>query len=145
MARSRRIVAYDLPAAVAALVEARARGVARVELASPPGAAAWMGVGYFHALVEQAAAAVPAVRVVGVMDCGRDPGYALEALRAGFAVVELDAPAPVFRRVADIARLRGARLGKPARRRAGAPHCADGSAGICQAPPMPRSRPRARR
>jgi hypothetical protein len=116
MARPRRIVAYDLAAAVAALDAARGEGARHVELASPPGAAAWMGVGYFRALVEQAAAAVPAVRVVGVMDCGRDPGYALEALRVGFAVVELEAPAPVFRRVADIARQRGARLRKATRR-----------------------------
>lgn len=117
MPRPSRAVVRDLAEAVAALRAAAARGARRVELESPPGAAAWMGAGYFRALVAAAAEAVPGIAAVSVLDCGRDAGYALEALRAGVPVVVVAAPAPVFRRLADIARQRGATLRPPPRSR----------------------------
>lgn len=86
---TRLIVAVaSLAEARAALEQGRAAGVG-VTLFSPPGAAAYLGVGFFWALVEAARADVPGVEVEAVMDCGDDPGWALAALRTGFKAVVL--------------------------------------------------------
>ncbi len=88
-----------------------------VVLVSTPDAAATLGVGFFWALVEEARAAYPALRVDAVMDCGDAPGYALAALRMGFRTIVLRGDPRARARVAAIARAMGARLlARPPRR-----------------------------
>jgi len=107
---TRLIVAVaSLAEARAALEQGRAAGVG-VTLFSPPGAAAYLGVGFFWALVEAARADVPGVEVEAVMDCGDDPGWALAALRTGFKAVVLGGHPGARRRVAAIAKALGARV-----------------------------------
>ncbi|HEY7608886.1 MAG TPA: hypothetical protein VIF14_06610 [Alphaproteobacteria bacterium] len=100
-------------AVVGSLAEARAaltgaRGA--VVLASPPGAARYLGVGYFWALVEAARAEFPGIAIDAVMDCADDPGRALSALRMGFRSVVLRGHPRARAGVAAIARALGARL-----------------------------------
>ena len=100
---------HSLEEARAALNAAAARGAAAT-LVSPPGAAAYLGVGFFWAVVEAARAEVPGVALEAVMDCGDDPGWALAALRTGFKSVVLGGNRRARARVAAIARAMGARL-----------------------------------
>ncbi len=102
-------VVRSLDEARGALSEARERGLAAT-LVSPPGAAAYLGVGFFAALVEAARAEFADVAVEGVMDCGDDPGWALSALRVGFTTIVLRGDPRARVRVAAIARAMGARL-----------------------------------
>src|SRR5262245_56869264 len=90
-----------------ALAVGHAAGAA-VTLLSPPGAAAYLGVGFFWALVEAARAEFPRVLAKAVMDCGEDPGWALAALRTGFECVVLRGNPRARARVAAIARAMGA-------------------------------------
>lgn len=108
-------------AVVGSLAEARAALAAAagraVVLVSPPNAAAYLGVGFFWALVEAARGEFPGVSVEGVMDCGAAPGFALSALRMGFKTIVLRGDPPARARVAAIARATGARLlARPPRR-----------------------------
>ena len=103
-------VVHSLAAARAVLAAAKADGAGRVVLVSPPDAAAYLGVGYFAALVEAARAEFPAIAIEAVMDCGGDPGYALSALRMGFTSVVLRGHPGAHARVAAIARAMGARV-----------------------------------
>ena len=100
-------VVGSLPEARAALAEAAGRAVV---LVSPPNAAAYLGVGYFRALVEAARAEFPELSVEGVMDCGAAPGFALSALRTGFRTIVLRGDPRARARVAAIARAGGATL-----------------------------------
>jgi len=109
-------VRRPLRAVVHSLAEARAAcGAARgqergVVLASPPGAAAYLGVAYFWALTEAVRAEFPGLAIEAVMDCGDDPGHALAALRTGFTSVALGGHRGARARVAAIARAMGARV-----------------------------------
>lgn len=108
-------------AIVGSLAEARAvlSGAADrpVVLVSPPGAASYLGVGFFRALVDEARAEFPGAEIEAVMDCGDAPGFALSALRMGFAAIVLRGEARARARVGAIARAAGARLLKRAPRR----------------------------
>ncbi len=101
-------------AVVGSLVEARAAlasaGGVPVVLVSPPGAAHYLGVGFFRALVDAARAEFPGAVIDGVMDCGDAPGFALSALRLGFKTVVLRGEPRAHARVAAIARSMGARI-----------------------------------
>jgi hypothetical protein len=77
---------------------------------SPPGAAAYLGAGYFWALAEAARAEFAAVACEVVMDCGDDPGFALAALRTGFKRIVLGGDRRARAAVAQIARGLGARV-----------------------------------
>ena len=103
-------VVPSLAAARAALAAARADAARAVSLVSPPGAAAYLGVGYFAALAEAARDEFPEIAIEAVMDCGDDPGWALSALRMGFSAVVLRGNAGARARVAAIARATGARV-----------------------------------
>ena len=81
-----------------------------VRLLSPPGAAAWAGIGWFLALVAQARAAHPGVPCDAALDCGGEAGLALAALRAGAAIVILQGACPAFAAVAAAAAAAGASL-----------------------------------
>jgi hypothetical protein len=107
-------VVASLSEARAVLTEAAGRPVL---LVSPPNAAAYLGAGYFQALVEAVRGEFPAAAIDAVMDCGDKPGFALSALRAGFATVVLRGDPRARARVAAIARAMGARLlSRPPRR-----------------------------
>ncbi|MEO5338469.1 MAG: hypothetical protein H7841_16510 [Magnetospirillum sp. WYHS-4] len=69
-----------------------------------------MGAMVFRAMVEEAAARVPGARFRAILDCGGDPGYALNALRHGLKAVRLEAPPELRDRVSDIATQLGAAL-----------------------------------
>lgn len=113
-------VVDSLAAARAALAAAMADGAGPVVLVSPPDAAAYMGVGFFAALVDAARAEFPAIAIEAAMDCGGDPGFALSALRMGFNAVVLRGHPGARARVAAIARATGARvLRDPPRSRTG--------------------------
>jgi hypothetical protein len=108
-ARRHVAVVHSLAEARAALVAGRAACLP-VVLVSPPDAAAYLGVGYFWALVEAARAEFSQTRIEAVMDCGEAPGFALSALRMGFRTVVLRGDPRARARVAAIARALGARL-----------------------------------
>jgi hypothetical protein len=99
-------------AIVRSLAEARAALAegGPVALVSPPGAAAYMGVGFFRALIEAARAEFPGVAIEAVIDCGDAAGFALSALRTGFKTVVLRGDPRARARVAAIAHSVGARV-----------------------------------
>jgi hypothetical protein len=80
-----------------------------VTLLSAPGAALFAGAGWWRALVAAARAAHPATPCADVLDCADAPGRAMEAIRAGQAVLVLDPGCPAFARVASLARVLSAR------------------------------------
>ena len=103
------IVVHSLGHAVAALKAAAAAG-RPVTLLSAPGAGGYVGAGWFRRLVEAAREAVPAAGFSALLDCGDEAGTALAALRARAEGVVFTGRADVARRLADIARQRGARF-----------------------------------
>jgi hypothetical protein len=109
MATARAIIVHDLAQAEAALAVAAELSVP-ITLMSPPGAAAYQGVGYFAAMVEEARRAVPTAVATAVLDCGDAPGLALAALRHGIDAVRIEAPAKIRARIADIAKQTGGAL-----------------------------------
>ena len=103
------VIVHSLDHARAALAAADGLGAA-VTLRSAPGAAAYLGASVFRDMMAEAALAFPDVPHIAVLDCGNDPGLALNALRHGIKALRLDAPWDVRRRVADIAAQTGAVL-----------------------------------
>lgn len=103
------VIVHSLDHARAALAAADGLGAA-VTLRSAPGAAAYLGASVFRDMMAEAALAFPDVPHTAVLDCGNDPGLALNALRHGIKALRLDAPWDVRRRVADIAAQTGAVL-----------------------------------
>ncbi|HET6223875.1 MAG TPA: hypothetical protein VFE11_16990 [Dongiaceae bacterium] len=103
------IIVHELAHARAALTAAAERGVP-VALWSAPGAAAYAGAGWFSAVLARAAAAVPAARFSGVLDCADRPDLVQAALRQGLAEVCYRGPDGLARRLADIAHQRQATL-----------------------------------
>lgn len=93
------VLVHDIDQAKAALKTAAERGVEVTLL----GRYLPMGAMVFREMIDLAATEYPAARFRAVLDCGADPGYALNALRHGVKAVRLQAPAEVRRRVADIA------------------------------------------
>jgi fructose/tagatose bisphosphate aldolase len=79
---SREIVIHSLAHARAALAAAAALRLP-VIVASAPGAAAQAGPAWFKAVIEEARAAYPDVKVTAILDCGDEPGAVMAALRAG--------------------------------------------------------------
>jgi hypothetical protein len=78
-----------------------------VTLLSAPSAALYAGVGWWRALIN---AACPAAGTADILDCGDAPGRALEALRAGQALLILRAPPSVASDIAERAASVGATL-----------------------------------
>jgi acyl-CoA reductase-like NAD-dependent aldehyde dehydrogenase len=103
------IIIHSLGHAVAALKAAAAAG-RRVTLASAPHAGGYAGGGWFRGLVDAAREAVPEARFSALLDCGDEPGSVLAALRSQVEGVIFTGREDVARRLADIARQRGARL-----------------------------------
>lgn len=104
-----RITVHNLDHMRSALAAAAEAGVA-VTLVSAPAAAAYLGAAVFREMAEAAARAVPGAASIAVLDCGDDPGLALNALRHGVKHIRVDVPRDVRRRIADIAARCGAEL-----------------------------------
>ena len=103
------IIVHALAHAVVALEVAAAAG-RPVALASAPDAGIYAGPGWWRELIAAAREAVPAAQYTALLDCGDDAGAAQAALRAGVETIVFTGRADVARRLADIARQRGARL-----------------------------------
>jgi acyl-CoA reductase-like NAD-dependent aldehyde dehydrogenase len=103
------IVVHSFAQAVAALTAA-ARAGQRVVLASAPGAASYLGPGWFAALIDAAREAVPGAKHAALLDCDDDIGAALAAIRSEIDGVVFTGRRDVSRRLADIAGQHGVRL-----------------------------------
>lgn len=79
-----------------------------VVLISAPGASAYVGAGWFDALVVLARAAHPHADFESVLDCGDAPGHALAALRHGFKTIRYAGASQ--RQIEDIAAQSGAKV-----------------------------------
>ena len=88
------------------LADARAalECAATVTLQTAPGAAAYAGVGYLMAVVEQAGAD----KAEAIIDCGEDADIVLAALRTGWKRLLFSGRADVFVKLAQIAAQQGA-------------------------------------
>ncbi len=107
--RGRAVIVHTLSHARAALAAAAARGV-RVTLLSAPGAAAYLGGGYWKAMIDEARAGNSKADALAVLDCGAHAGHALAALREGVEAVRFHGKPEAADRIADIARKSGAAL-----------------------------------
>ena len=101
----RAVLVHDAAQAMAALAAAGPRGVA---LVSAPGAAGFLGPGWFLAMVAPAMAAFPDVPCRALLVCADAPGQALAALRAGLLWVVLAPEVPGFAQICAAARDVGA-------------------------------------
>jgi hypothetical protein len=99
------VVVHDLAQARLAL----APGLP-VALLSAEGAALYMGVGWWQALVAAARAAHPGTPCADILDCADSPGRAMAALRMRQPGLFLDANVPGFAAIAQIAAAQGAVL-----------------------------------
>jgi hypothetical protein len=95
-------VVHDLGQAKAALRAARERGL-RVYLLSVPGAAAALGPAVWREMAAEAARTEPGALRSAILDCGRDPGFALAALREGVGAIVVDVANEVRAKITDIA------------------------------------------
>ena len=81
-----------------------------VVLASAPGAASYVGPGWFGAAIDAAREAVPNAQFSALLDCGDDIGAALAAIRSEIEGVVFTGRSDVAQRLADIACQHGVRL-----------------------------------
>ena len=95
-------VIYDLKDALAALTAGEVSGKS-IHLESPPFGAQQMGASVFLALIKEATAQHPSVDFTATLDCGDEPGLALNALRLGVKSLRVQLPPEVFDKIADIA------------------------------------------
>jgi len=105
----RAIIVHSLEHVAAALGAAKSMGV-EITLHSAPGAARSLGALFFRDMVGIGTAGFPEVVVRAVLDCGEDPGLALNAFRHGIKAVRVTVPTDVQARLGDIARQSGAVL-----------------------------------
>ena len=95
------VIFHDLAEARAALADDPA-----MTLRTAPGAAAYAGVGYLMAVVEQSGAD----RKAAIIDCGEDAGTALAALRAGWKKILFSGRRDVRIKLAQIAKQQDAEV-----------------------------------
>ncbi|MEK7245499.1 MAG: hypothetical protein AAB223_05725 [Pseudomonadota bacterium] len=105
-------VVHDLGQAKAALRAARERGLC-VCLVSAPGAGVALGPAVWREMAAEAARTEPGALAEAILDCGRDPGVALGALREGVLAIAVDVADEVRAKIADIAGQRGAWVRMP--------------------------------
>lgn len=101
------IVVHEL-AHVETALAAAARAGRAVVLLSPRGASAYMGAGYFRAMIETGRRMHPAAEAVAVLDCGDRAGDAMGALREGIEVVCFRGDPAVATKLAEMAAQSGA-------------------------------------
>lgn len=109
------IVFHSIEHLNAALTAAQETGV-ELTLLTAPGAAAYLGAGWFREAVAAALAAHPDTRATMLLDCGERPGDALAAFRAGVPGVIFTGRADVADKLEHLARAHGAvfRRNRPA-------------------------------
>ena len=102
--RGARIVVHDIHHARRAVSRAHALGV-DLTLVSAPGAAATLGPAVFREMIATVRAELPAttISIDAILDCGEDPGPALQALRSGCTYICSTAPQAVFIKLSNIA------------------------------------------
>lgn len=100
-------VIHGIDHARAVLTAASGTG-AMVALWSAPGAGATMGAPMFREIIAAASAEFPGSDAIGVLDCGRDAGFALAAIRHGVKFVRVEGLSATLAKVTDIARQMGA-------------------------------------
>ncbi len=105
MTAKQTVIFNDLAEARAALAAARKNHTA-ITLQTAPGVAAYAGVGYLMAVIEQAGAD----RCEAVIDCGEDAGLALAALRTGWKKLLFSGRRDVRAKLAQIAEQQGAEV-----------------------------------
>jgi len=112
--KDKRIIVHSLAHARAALGAARALK-RRVTLVSAAGCAGAAGPLWFKSLIDAAAEEYPGAPVSALLDCGDEPGMALNALRHGLRRLRVSGEASALRRLKDIARQTGAAIetGRP--------------------------------
>ena len=103
----RAFVVHDLGQAKAAIQAAREHK-RRICLVSTPGAAATLGPAVWREMMAEAARTDPGTLESAILDCGRDPGTALAALREGVRAITVDVSDEVRAKIEDIARQSGA-------------------------------------
>lgn len=102
------IIFHDVEEAREALAAAQ-KNATTVTLQTAPGAAAYAGVGYLMAVIEQAGAN----KCEAVIDCGDDAGIAMAALRAGWKRLLFTGRRDVCVKLAQIAEQQGASVTTP--------------------------------
>jgi hypothetical protein len=105
--RERRIIVHSLDHARAAAAAGEAIGVT-VTAMSARGIASFLGVGWFKAAINRAAADHPAARLEAVIDCADEPGTVLAALRVGLKRISFTGAEETRLRLDEIARQLGA-------------------------------------
>jgi len=96
-------VIFHGPGHVRAAMQAAQEAGSAIILQSAEGAAAYMGAPFFQQFIEMARDEFPGVEVIGVLDCGADPGFALAAMREGVDRVRIDAAPDVRAALAEVA------------------------------------------
>ena len=107
--RARAIIVHGLAHVRAALAAGAERGCA-VTLMSAPNAASYAGVGWFAALLREAAAEFRAATYTAILDCGDRADLVQAALREGLKDIAFRGPHRIAARLVDIAGQRHARL-----------------------------------
>ena len=74
-----------------------------LELHSAPDAAASLGPHWFQKILDAIEEEFPDLQVVGILDCGASPGYALAALRQGLKRIRYSGPKKTREKIQDIA------------------------------------------
>ena len=103
------VIIHDLDQARQVLAAA-VRTERPVQLVSAPGAGAYLGPALFKQLIDQARAAQPAAQATSCLDCGDEPGTAMNAIRHEIEAISLSAEPNVLSKVGDAARQVGVRL-----------------------------------
>jgi len=103
------VVIHSLAHATAALRAAQEKNLP-VELWSAEGAAAYVGAGWFKAVIDLAQSANPGVDFIAVLDCAELPGLVLGAFRIGLKAVCFTGPTKVAAKLAEIAKQDGREL-----------------------------------
>jgi hypothetical protein len=96
------ITIHGLADARAALAAAQALRVP-VTVISGPGGGSYAGAGWFNAVLREACADYPDVRVTAILDCDDAAGHAIGAFRAGTKAVRFTGRADVAEKLRDIA------------------------------------------
>lgn len=103
-------VIFHGPGHVRAAMHAAQETGKAVVLQSAKGAAAYMGAPFFQQFIEMARDEFPEVEVIGVLDCGPDPGFALAAIREGIDRIRIDASADVCKTLSEMAEEMGSAI-----------------------------------
>ncbi len=103
---TRAIMVHSLDDARTAAEVAADLGVP-LTLVSAPGAAAYLGPGWFRTVTAILARSHPGLQIAAVMDCGDKAGHALAALQAGVPRVRFTGRKAVAAKLAEIAAAQG--------------------------------------